>query len=166
MTDETQGTDLATREAVSELANVDPMLVEVMQSLQTGKASVIDTEELTPEQQQLAIVARILRAQTLDEILGSFEATPIDQVLDQPMEIHAVRWERSEYEEGNPYYALIDAVLIDDGNRVTLTTGSTNILTQLVAMAARGYLPAKVIARQSAKPTKRGYYPKHLERAE
>jgi hypothetical protein len=153
-------------DANAAIAPLDPMLAEVEKALTTGDASGIVDVELTPEQQQLAIVERILRSQTLDEILASFEATSIDSVLGEPFEARRVRWERSEYEDGNPFYALIDAVMLGTGEQVTLTTGATNVLTQLFAMARKGYLPAKVVCVQSSKPTKSGFYPKHLERAQ
>lgn len=165
MTDETTTTDVEADDATTALAPSDPMLDQVGKALTTGKADDIVEVELTPEEQQLRIVQRILESQTVDEILASFEATPIDDVLERPFELHRVRWERSEYEQGQPYYALLDATMIDTGESVTLTTGSTTVVAQLYALARKGALPQKMRCVQSSKPTSRGYYPKNLVRA-
>lgn len=86
-----------------------------------------------------------------------------------PVELADFSWRVSEYEEGAPVYFIVRGTRLDDGSAVVLTTGSMNILAQLVAwarLAAEGkgaFRGKKVVATEAEKATKGGYWPMWLE---
>lgn len=118
-----------------------------------------------PERVGLLITAQILNAATPEEVLASAEATGLRQFLDQPFELETVDFQRSEYEQGQPFYVVMKGVNITTGEAVVLTTGSRKVTAQAFQLARKGWLPAKVVAKQATRPTRDGYYPLRLESA-
>jgi hypothetical protein len=74
-----------------------------------------------------------------------------------------VDFQRSEYEQGQPFYVVMKGVDLTTGERVVLTTGSRKVTAQAFQLARRGWLPAKVVAKQATRPTRDGYFPLRLE---
>jgi hypothetical protein len=113
---------------------------------------------------QREIVAQILSAQSDDELqIG--KATPWQELLGVPVEIHSFRWRESSYDEGSPLFVVVDGFRMDNGEKVVLTTGGLNVLAQLSNMARREALPAIWKLEVSEKQTARGFQPLWLVKA-
>lgn len=119
-----------------------------------------------PERVALLITAQVLNADTPEEVLSSSEATGLRQYLDQPFELERVDFQRSDYEQGQPFYVVMHGTDLATGERVVLTTGSRKVTAQAFQLQRRGWLPAKVVGKQATRPTKDGYYPLRLTAAE
>lgn len=118
-----------------------------------------------PERVGLLITAQILNAATPEEVLASSEATGLRQFLDRPFSLESVDFQRSEYEQGQPFYVVMKGADLVTGEAVVLTTGSRKVTAQAFQLARRGWLPAKVVAKQATRPTRDGYFPLRLESA-
>lgn len=136
-----------------------------------------------PVAQAREIIAQILSSETEEEVEAFGDAIgwrelcrrfvkhdglPVQDGV--PIELSDFRWRTSEYEDGSPVFFIVRGRRMDDGSNVTLTTGSSNILAQLVAWArieqqeGRPVLRGRVvIATERDKETKSGYWPTWLE---
>lgn len=130
--------------------------------LVTGEMDVEIIDD--PAEISRQMVAQLLAAPD-DLALQSFgEAEPWGDYLDRPFELHGFRWRKSDFEgEGAPIYFIVDAILLEDGSRKVLTTGSMSVLAQLSNMARRGTLVGGVWQLTEAEtPTRAGYKPRWL----
>lgn len=154
-------TDLVPATQGMEVASLD----ELDEILRTGEmnAEVVDD----PDSISRSIIAQLLGADS-DEALQDFgNATGWRELLDTPIELHGFRWRVSDYQEGAPIYFIVSGTRLDTGERVTLTTGSLNVLAQLSNMARRGTLVGGIWQLHEAeKPTKAGFKPLWLVQPE
>lgn len=154
-------TEIAVRSS-SELASLD----ELDSILLGGELNVEVVDD--PELLSREIVAQLLAAssdaelESFGDAVGWREFAVPKSMAGQgtPMELHGFRWRPSSYEEGAPVFFVVSATRLDTGDRVTLTTGSLNVLAQLSNMARRGTLVGAIRTLVEAdKPTKRGFKP-------
>lgn len=109
------------------------------------------------------IIAQVLNAATLEEILLPPEAIHAEAVKGIPLSIHAVKYQRSDFQEGSPFYAVLDATRHDTNERVPITVGAQTIIAQLMRLSQLSLLPARVVIINATKrPTKNGYWPLRL----
>ena len=148
------------------------------------------TQETDSEAASLEIVRQILGAQTEAEVEAFGTAVGWRELATRyvahdglkkqdglPVELIDFAWRASEYEQGAPVFFVVRATALGDhaeagivaGDQVILTTGSLNILAQLVAWdrlarEGKGRLRGRVVeAVETEKATKGGYWPMHLE---
>lgn len=116
-----------------------------------------------PAEIQREIMAQLLSAGSDAELEAVGSATGWRELAGVPMELHGFRWRPSSFEEGAAVFFVVDATRLDTGQRVALTTGSGNILAQLVNMARRNTLVGAVRALEIAEtPTRAGFRPNWL----
>lgn len=154
-------TDLVPQSKGMDVASLN----ELDDILRTGElnAEVIDD----PDSISRSIIDQLLGADS-DEALQDFgNAVGWRELLDVPVELHGFRWRPSEFEQGAAIYFIVSATRLDTGDRVTLTTGSLNVLAQLSNMARRGTLVGGVWQlHQAEKATRNGFKPLWLVQPE
>lgn len=74
------------------------------------------------------------------------------------------RWRPSSYDEGAPIFLVVPVTVVEEtgelGARVVLTTGSMNVIAQLMNLAARGTYRSRVVTLiRAEKASARGFYP-------
>lgn len=133
--------------------------------LRTGEVGVEVIDD--PDSISRSIMEQLLSAGSDEELQDFGNATGWRELLEVPCELHGFRWRVSEYAEGAPIYFIVSATRLDEGERVTLTTGSLNVLAQLSNMARRGTLVGGVWQLHEAeKATKAGFKPLWLVQPE
>lgn len=106
------------------------------------------------------IIARILSASTPDEVLTPPQVVGLRKLIGRPFTLRGVKFQRSEFEQGAPSYALLDISLTDGGYDGLVSCGAQTVLAQLVKMMMLDGLPRDVVAVNSKrKPTANGYWP-------
>lgn len=106
------------------------------------------------------IIAQVLTADSVEEVLGDVKAVGLKEMMDEPLTIHAVKYNRSDYEDGSPYYAVMDIERHKIGWRGPVTSGAQTILAQLARAAQLGELPMTcVCVWATRKATKKGHRP-------
>lgn len=115
-----------------------------------------------PDTIATAIMARILEADDVSAVFEQAGTTPAADLKDVPLELRDYVLMRSEYEQGAPVYALIDAMRLDTGDVIKVTCGSRNVLAQLVTMGRLGALPRRAAITEAGKPTAQGFRPMWL----
>lgn len=122
-------------------------------------------EENDPEETARAIMARILTAGSADQVLNGHKVIHGLDILETPIRIHAVKWQRSTLGGASSCYAVISAERIDSGEYITVTTSGRNVMVQLIKMSMNGWLPVVARITKSANPTANGFWPLWLEPA-
>lgn len=110
---------------------------------------------------QREIVEQILSA-TTDEELELGEATPWQNLLGIPVEIYGFRFRPSDYKEGAPVFVVVQAIRLDTGQAVVLTTGGFNVLAQLSNLARRERFPSVWKLAEPSRATAAGHMPLRL----
>jgi hypothetical protein len=144
-------------------------LAQVLDAL-TGKGRITLLDE-DPEVVTRRIVARILEAETMDEVFASQAVQKADDLLNVPLRLLKVDWIASDFEEGPGVFALATVALLSTtfcgefGEIVKVSLGGQQIVAQLYKWANDGGEARSIVIRKKDTPTKAGYYPKWLESA-
>lgn len=109
------------------------------------------------------ILLSILNAKTWDELDDPWDTTKSDELLGVELAIHTISRHASSYADGLGVFLVVHAKRVDDDTEVVFSTGSVSVVGQLVRAFMLGAFPMYAILRKSDTPTKRGYYPMHLE---
>jgi len=109
------------------------------------------------------ILEQIARADGLADLDAPWRSGGLEEYANVPLAILGIRKMPSDFPGGLPWFLVVDAATVDDGERVTFTTGAVGVVAQLVKAYQLGAFPLVVIPRQSARPTSSGYFPQHLE---
>lgn len=121
--------------------------------------------DVNADQVAIDIIARILDAKTVDDVLEGGGATHARDYLDKPFALTDVRFNKSSFDgEGPRFYALLEGADAN-GERVTITCGAKNVIAQAWKLKDLDALPMQVELKQSAKPTAAGFHVMWLEKA-
>ena len=90
------------------------------------------------------MVAGVLRAETLDDVLALNETVGLKDLVGQVITVNGAELRESEQEAGYPVYAVIDAVSDTTGLPMTVTSGSGKILAQLCKFQMMKAYPVRV----------------------
>ena len=156
---QTPGSELAVRSSTDLIAESD-VLAELERVLVSNER--VEPTSDDPDKMAAEIVAQILAAESDEELAAMQGGNAIGwrELLNVPVELHGFRWRPSDYEEGASLYFVVFGVRLDTGDSVVLTTGSRNIMAQLVNRARRGVLSGAVVkAVEADKATQRGFKP-------
>lgn len=109
------------------------------------------------------IIAQVLAADSVDEVLADSAVIGLREMMDEPLTVYGLKFQRSDYEQGAPYYAVIDVFRGRTQWRGPVTTGAQTILAQLVRIQQLDAWPVTLICtKATTKPTKGGYWPLKL----
>jgi hypothetical protein len=118
-----------------------------------------------PEESTRAILARILAADTAEQVLATRDVVHAKDILGEPLLIDTIKWQRSDYQQGSSCYVVMSGKRLQDESPVTVTCGGRNVMMQLLKLQHIGALPARMRITQAAKQTANGYLPLWLEPA-
>lgn len=124
-----------------------------------------EVETVDPDAISAEIMQRILNATTAEAVLGK-GAIDASSVLNQRLVLRGVRWNKSTKGESGPgFYALLDVANVD-GEPMTVTCGSRNVMAQAWRLADLGLLPLGVRIMESPVETAAGGRPMWMELAQ
>jgi len=127
--------------------------------LAAGQSSAV----VDPQQATLDIVSRILRSDSVEDVLKRQEAIHARDVLGEPLHVVGIRRQESSVGESGPdFYMLIDCVT-PDGEPYSVTCGAVNVMAQLHKLEELGAFPLMLTLVEVDKPTKTGYKPMWAE---
>lgn len=119
-----------------------------------------------PEEAARAIVNRILAAPDIESVFKMAGTLGADDVLNVPFWLRGAEFRKSDYEDGSPMYAVIEATIAETGESAVITCGGQNVIAQLIAAVRHGgEVPFPIRLTRTVKPTSNGYYPLWLEAA-
>lgn len=139
------------------------------QILSAAKAVGIDLQPLlaqVPEADEdayVGIIRQLLAAKEATDLGAPFDINGMQNWEGSQVVIDGIKRMPSDFDSGLGLYLVCDCRDPKSGERMTLSTGSTNIIVQLVTAHVRGWFPLLVIPRFAKKATAAGYTPMHLE---
>ncbi len=153
-------TEIAVRSSL-DLASLNE-LAEIMRSGE--RVEIVDD----PEAISREIFEQILGAKSDSELNMTAKATGWRSIEGQQVKLSAdFRWRPSTYDEGAPVFLVVPAEkILADGvlEPVMLTTGSQQVIAQLMNLAARGTLEGRIVSiERTESPSKKGFYPLYLK---
>lgn len=137
-------------------------LAETMRS--NERVEIVDD----PEQISREIFEQILGSKTDADLNQMGQATGWRELEGVQVKLGAdFRWRPSSYTEGAPVFLVVPAEkILPEGvlEPVILTTGSRNVIAQLMNLAGRGTFQGRIVSLQRAeKPSAKGFYPLWLK---
>lgn len=102
-----------------------------------------------------SMMAEIMGAENIAEVLE--EKTPMHgkEYLDKPFLLHGFQIREGEFEEGAPFYGVLDIEIPKTGQRRVVTCGGWIVLAQLARFEQEGEWPIPMKLR--GKKTSKGY---------
>lgn len=146
---------------LAQIVGQEPSAQEILQAIVGSE----DLPEASAQQSQAGIVARILGAEGAAGVLDMGEPIKAEELEQVSLEVRGVRWFSSTFEEGPGVYAVIDATRLDNDERIKVTCGGVNVMTQLLKLQTMSAFPQKVKIVKASRPTKSGFYPYWLQPA-
>ncbi len=157
------GTEVATRKGVDievsqPVAANHPAMVALNKYLEANLTAV-DSAELAIAD----IIAQVLSADSVDEVLADIQVTGLLELLEVPITVHAIKFNRSSFEAGAPFYVVMDVTRHDTNWSGPVTTGAQTVIAQLVRIHMLNGYPCTLKAVYATdKPTANGYRPYKL----
>lgn len=116
-----------------------------------------EVREVDADQVSMEIIGRILKAQTVDDVLGGSGAIHARDFLDVPFTLTDVRFNRSDFGgDGPAFFALLEGA-DRNGEPVTITCGARNVIAQAWKLRDMAALPIQVEIQESERATANGY---------
>lgn len=139
-------------------ADVEPVTYSDLEKV-LFKGDQVEVPDVT--EQSAGIVRRIMEAKTAEDVLAETAVVHARDMLDTPIRVMSVHWNRSDIEGGLPIYAVMDCV-DEDGQPFVVTCGGIRVMAQVSRLAELGALPALVRILESERPTAQGFRPLRL----
>ena len=118
------------------------------------------TEMTVPDQSAEEIALSIIEATSIDQILGS-TVLHLQDMVGTPFLLVSAKLTASDYQDGLGAYTVMNAIL-SDGSPAVITTGATNVVSQVIAMHSGDYFPQWVVASEAE--TSKGFKVMRLNR--
>jgi hypothetical protein len=112
-----------------------------------------------------AIIAEIMGAETIDDVLNLPETTDLEEWAEQALEFHGFRVLDSDYEQGAPVYFVIGATHLASNAKVIITCGEQAIMAQMLRLKELGAFPFRAIPQKAKRPNRFGRYPMRIRAA-
>lgn len=109
------------------------------------------------------ILETIAQAKTLTDLDAPWRSSGMDAYIDVPLVIRGIAKAPSDFKGGLPWFLVVDAVTAADGESARFTTGSVNVVAQLVKAFTMGAFPVAAIPRERERATAAGYTVQYLQ---
>lgn len=110
-----------------------------------------------------SILAQILKASTWAELSDPWNTEKSAQMVDIDLRIDSITRHDSSYQDGLGVFLLIRGKRMDTEDEFAFACGGVSVVAQLVTAYALQAFPLYGTLRRADKPSKRGYYPLHLD---
>lgn len=132
----------------------------ILTLLESMGQQVVDT----PEDVSMAIMERILRAESVEQLLAPQGTTQARDIIGVPIVILDAHFLQSSIEGDGPgVYAVLDCLV--EGEPTAVTCGARTVLIQVIKAKNAGWLPMACQIEQSSQQTKAGFRPMWLAAA-
>jgi hypothetical protein len=137
--------------------------VATAEAINTYLTAILDRVPDQDEGDVTGIIAQIINAEDSDGLDSPWQSAGMKKFRNHAVRIDSIKKLESEFAEGLPFYLLCEGVVLETGEYQALTTSSVQIMAQILVAWDKGLWPLTVYPRVATKPTKKGFYPMHLE---
>lgn len=109
------------------------------------------------------IVLDILSADDLFDLDQTWQEKDLDKLLKRKLVFDSVTRSDSSYQDGLGVFLVVRCTDPENGEEVVFSTGSVNIVAQLVKAHVMGAFPFVGRVIQAEKASANGYYPQHIQ---
>lgn len=109
------------------------------------------------------ILAKILAAETWDQLDEPWETSDIDDILGKELTITKVTRRPSTFRGGLGVFLVVHLMDKRSGKEYVKTTGSVSVVGQIARAYFIGAMPLTVEWVRADRPSDNGYYPQHLK---
>lgn len=106
----------------------------------------------------------LLMATSPEQLINGGKALSFDDLFGVPVEVHDFTLLPSQLAgEGPGVFMVLEALRLDTGEQVVISTGAENVMMRLAIAKEREWLPIAFKVRRSEKETARGFNPYIVE---
>jgi len=117
----------------------------------------------SPEAAVADIIAQVLNAKSVDEVLSEVSLPGLRENLDRPFVLHGGKVMQSSFEAGAPFYFVLDVEWLDTNTRQLVTTGAQTVIAPVVKLIEFNGFPCTMKAIYATeKANARGFRPYRL----
>lgn len=109
------------------------------------------------------ILAQIINSESIEDLDSPWQSAGMGKYNGYAIEITSIKRIESDFPGGLGWYLLCEGKVLETGEYKAFSTSAVAVMAQLLIAWARGYFPYQVYVRIATKPTKKGFYPMHLE---
>jgi len=132
-------------------------------SINVYLTAILERLPMQDEGDVTGILAQIINAEGVEDLDSPWQSAGMGRYSGYALEIRAIKRLESDFPGGLGWYLLCEGVILETGEYKAFSTSATAIMAQLLIAWDRGFFPYKVYVRIATKPTKKGFYPMHLE---
>lgn len=147
-------TDLVIK-STGEVANAD--------SINAYLTAILEQLPMQDEGDVTGILAQIINAESILELDSPWQSAGMGRYNGYALEIRSIKRLESDFPGGLGWYLLCEGVIMETGEYKAFSTSAVAVMAQLLIAWNRGFFPYQVYVRIATKPTKKGFYPMHLE---
>ena len=125
-------------------------------------AMLVDVPE-PDDDAAVKIVRTILGAESLEELNEPWETDGMRERIGRTLIVNAITRRPSDFTDGLGVYLGCECTDPDTGDALFITCGSVSSVAQLVRAHTLRLFPVRLIPVRAKRPTKRGYWPYHLQ---
>lgn len=133
------------------------------ETINTYLTAILETVPTQDEGDVTGILAQIINSDSVEDLDSPWQSAGMGKYNGYALEITSIKRMESDYEGGLGWYLLCEGSVMQTGEFKAFSTSAVACMAQLLVAWARGYFPYQVYVRIATKPTKKGYYPVHLE---
>lgn len=109
------------------------------------------------------IVLDVLAANDIFDLDKTWQEKDLDALLKRKLVFDSISRSDSTYQDGLGVFLVVRCTDPENGEEVVFSTGSVNIVAQLVKAHLLGAFPFVGRLIQAEKPSRNGYYPQHVQ---
>ena len=94
------------------------------------------------------IIAQVLSATSAAVVLTPVEATQARDLVGVPFDYYGADFNKSEFDEGSPFYVSMRCIVAQDGTPLTVNCGHKKVIAQVVKLHEFGEYPYRVMFAQ------------------
>jgi hypothetical protein len=157
---DTVTTDQQQAQAGDGVATVIPQGSQITQDTESLLMQVPDAQDNAGGQD--GILAQLAAAESPEDLSKPWASNDMESLLGADVIVYGITKRPADYPGGLSHYLVVDLVVVKTGERLAVTTGSLNIVGQLVVAWVKGWMPIQARVDQAQKATRNGYFPLRL----
>lgn len=104
----------------------------------------------------------IINAENFEDMFLGFGTEPDKELFDIGLHVEGVSFNKTDYQNGLPFYATITGKRLDNGESFITNCGAWQVVLVCYTMLKRGWLPRDLMLHRAENPTAKGYYPVNI----
>jgi hypothetical protein len=162
---------VTTKKAPEETGTEVVHVAEVVKELVKREGDVLgkwlaheaENTETDPTAVYEAIIAEIMSAETIEDLLNLPEPGNLSDHVDQVLEIYGFRVLDSEFQQGAKVYFVFGGQNLTTGEKFVVTCGEQAVMAQLLRAKQLDAFPIRTTPTQATRPNKYGKRPMRLK---